>query len=208
MEKGFIKDAADIYILKEKAQELADLERMGEKSISNLIEAVEASKQNPLERLIFALGIRMIGQRAAKLLAESFKDIYELSDASVERLDSIPEIGEKMAESVYNFFRQTQNILLINRLAELGVNAKSTKKQIIAKEQFMGKTFVLTGSLSDFTRDQAQELIEGFGGKVSSSVSKKTDYVLAGEEAGSKLVKAQELGVDIIDEDTFKKWIE
>lgn len=208
MEKGFIKDAADIYTLKDKAQELAALERMGEKSVSNLIDAIEASKQNPLDRLIFALGIRMIGQRAAKLLAESFNDIYELSEASVERIDSIPEIGEKMAESVVKFFQQAQNMLLISRLADFGVNVKSQKKQIISKEQFMGKIFVLTGALSSFTRDQAKELIEGFGGKVSSSVSKKTDYVLAGEEAGSKLVKAQELGVAILDEDTFRRWIE
>lgn len=208
MEKGFIKDAADIYTLKDKAAELADLERMGEKSVANLIEAIEASKKNPLERLIFALGIRMIGQRASKLLAESFNDIYELFEANVERLVTIPEIGEKMAESVVKFFKQTQNIMLINRLADLGVNIQSTKKQIVEKEQFKGKTFVLTGSLSSFTREQAKELIEGFGGKVSSSVSKKTDYVLAGEEAGSKLVRAQELGVTVVNEDMFKKWIE
>lgn len=208
MEKGFIKDAADLYTLKDKAAELADLERMGEKSVANLIGAIEASKKNPLERLIFALGIRMIGQRASKLLAESFNDIYELFEANVERLVTIPEIGEKMAESVVKFFKQTQNIMLINRLADLGINIQSTKKQIVEKEQFIGKTFVLTGSLSSFTREQAKDLIEGFGGKVSSSVSKKTDYVLAGEEAGSKLVKAQELGVMVINEDMLKKWIE
>lgn len=208
MEKGFIKDAADIYTLKDKEKELIDLERMGEKSVKNLIEAIEASKQNPLERLIFALGIRMIGQRASKLLAENFNDIYELSKASIERLDTIPEIGEKMADSAVKFFKQTQNIMLIKRLADLGVNIKSIKKQIVEKEQFKGKTFVLTGSLSSFTRERAKELIESFGGKVSSSVSKKTDYVLAGEEAGSKLVKAQELGVSVINEEIFIKWIE
>jgi len=208
MEKGFIKDAADIYTLKDKIAELADLERMGEKSVTNLIEAIEVSKQNPLERLVFALGIRMIGQRASKLLAQNFNDIYELFEASVERLDTIPEIGEKMAESAVKFFQQTQNKMLIDRLADLGVNIQSAKKHIIEKEQFIGKTFVLTGSLISFTRDQAKELIEGFGGKVSSSVSKKTDCVLAGEEAGSKLVKAQELGVTVIDEEIFKKWIE
>lgn len=207
MDKGFIKDASDIYTLKEKAAELIELERMGEKSVANLIDAIEASKQNPLERLVFALGIRMIGQRAAKLLAESFNDIYDLADASVERLDSIPEIGEKMAESAVKFFQQPQNRLLVNKLEELGVNVKSMKRDIVEKEAFKGKTFVLTGSLESLTRDQAKELIEGFGGKVSSSVSKKTDYVLAGEEAGSKLTKAQELGVAIIDEETFKDWI-
>lgn len=207
MDKGFIKDASDIYTLKEKAAELIALERMGEKSVANLIDAIETSKQNPLERLVFALGIRMIGQRAAKLLAESFDDIYELADASVERLDSIPEIGEKMAESAVKFFQQPQNRLLINKLEALGVNVKSVKRDIVEKEAFKGKTFVLTGSLESLTRDRAKELIEGFGGKVSSSVSKKTDYVLAGEEAGSKLTKAQELGVAIIDEETFKDWI-
>ena len=208
MEKGFIQDAADIYTLKEKEQELIGLERMGEKSVSNLLAAIEASKENPLERLVFALGIRMIGQRAAKLLAESFEDIYELEKADYERLIAIAEIGEKMADSLIKFFRQPQNLQLINKLAELGVNVKSKKKQIIENEKFKGKTFVLTGSLSTFTRDQAKEIIEGFGGKVSSSVSKKTDYVLAGEEAGSKLTKAQELGVAIIDEETFGAWIE
>ena len=208
MDKGFIANAADIYTLKDRAQELIELERMGEKSVMNMLEAIEASKQNPLERLVFALGIKMIGQRAAKLLAESFQDINELEAANFERLITIPEIGEKMAVSVIKFFEQDQNAMLIGRLAELGVNVKSIKRNIEEKEQFKGKTFVLTGSLSSFTRDEAKAYIEGFGGKVSSSVSKKTDFVLAGEEAGSKLVKAEELGISIIDEETFKQWIE
>lgn len=207
MDKGFVENAADIYTLNEKSDELIGLERMGEKSVRNMLDAIEASKQNPLERLIFALGIKMIGQRAAKLLAESFQDIYELEAAEYERLIAIPEIGEKMAISIIKFFELEQNTMLIARLAELGVNVKSIKKDIQAKEQFTGKTFVLTGSLSSFTRDEAKAFIEGFGGKVSSSVSKKTDYVLAGEEAGSKLVKAQELGIAILDEETFKQWI-
>ena len=207
MDKGFVANAVDIYTLKDRAQELIELERMGEKSVGNMLEAIEASKQNPLERLIFALGIKMIGQRAAKLLAESFQDIYELEAADFERLTTIPEIGEKMAVSIIKFFEQDQNTKLISRLAELGLNVKSIKKNIEAKEQFKDKTFVLTGSLSSFTRDEAKAYIEGFGGKVSSSVSKKTDFVLAGEEAGSKLVKAEELGVSILDEETFKQWI-
>lgn len=206
MDKGFVQNAADIYELKNRQQELIKLERMGEKSVSNLLESIEASKQNPLERLVFALGIKMIGQRAAKQLAESFADIYELAAAGCDRLTAIPEIGEKMAESVIKFFGQIQNIELINKLSELGVNVKSIKKQIIENEHFKGKTVVLTGTLSRFTRDQAKEIIEGFGGKVSSSVSKKTDFVLAGEEAGSKLTKAQELGVMVIDEEQFAKW--
>jgi DNA ligase (NAD+) len=208
MDKGFVTNAADIYTLKDREQELIGLERMGEKSVSNMLDAIEASKQNPLERLIFALGIKMIGQRAAKLLAESFQDIYELEAADFERLIAIPEIGEKMAVSLIKFFKQDQNTALIGRLEELGVNVKSIRRSIEEKEQFKGKTFVLTGSLSSFTRDEAKAYIEGFGGKVSSSVSKKTDFVLAGEEAGSKLVKAQELGVAVIDEEIFKQWLE
>jgi DNA ligase (NAD+) len=207
MDKGFITNAADIYKLKDKAAELMALERMGEKSITNLLDAIEASKQNPLERLVFGLGIKMIGQRAAKLLAESFEDIYELAAAEYDRLVTIPEIGEKMAESLIRFFDQSQNMQLLESLASLGVNIKSIKKQIVEKAEFKGKTFVLTGSLNSLTRDDAKNIIEGYGGKVSSSVSKKTDYVLAGEEAGSKLTKAQELGVAVIDEETFNKWI-
>jgi DNA ligase (NAD+) len=207
MDKGFIANAADIYTLKDRAQELIELERMGEKSVGNMLEAIEASKLNPLERLVFGLGIKMIGQRAAQLLAESFEDIYELEAADFERLIAIPEIGEKMAISIIKFFELDQNTKLIRKLAELGVNVKSIKKNIEEKEQFKDKTFVLTGSLSGFTRDEAKAYIEGFGGKVSSSVSKKTDFVLAGEEAGSKLVKAQELGVSIIDEEIFNQWI-
>ena len=207
MDKGFIANASDIYTLKDRVEELIELERMGEKSVGNLLNAIEASKQNPLERLVFALGIKMIGQRAAKLLAESFNDIYEIEAADFDRLITIPEVGEKMAFSLIKFFEQPQNTMLISRLAELGLNVKSIKKNIEEKEQFKDKTFVLTGSLSSFTRDEAKAYIEGFGGKVSGSVSKKTDFVLAGEETGSKLVKAQELGVPIIDEEIFKQWI-
>lgn len=207
MDKGFVSNAADVYTLKDRAQEIIELERMGEKSVGNMLDAIEASKQNPLERLVFALGIRMIGQRAAKLLADSFQDIYEMEAADFDRLITIPEIGEKMAISIIKFFEQDQNTKLIGRLADLGLNVKRMKKNIEEKEQFKDKTFVLTGSLSSFTRDEAKSYIEGFGGKVSGSVSKKTDFVLAGEEAGSKLVKAEELGVSIIDEEIFKKWI-
>lgn len=208
MDNGFIKNAVDIYTLKDRREELIELERMGEKSVNNMLEAIESSKENPLERLIFALGIKMIGQRAAKLLCGRFNNIYELAEADFESLTSIPEIGEKMAESIIKFFDQSQNMQLVEKLAALGINIKSIKKEIKEKEQFKGKVFVLTGTLKSFTRDAAKEIIEGFGGKTSSSVSKKTDFVLAGEEAGSKLTKAQELGVTVIDEETFKKWIE
>lgn len=206
MDRGFIKDAADIYLLKNKKNELTDVERMGEKSVQNLLDAIEASKANPLNRLIYALGIRMIGQRASQILSENFENIDELSEADYERLISIPEIGEKMAESIVAFFRQEQNKKLIQELKNCGVNVVGSKKVVKENENFSGKTFVLTGALQNYTRDQAKEIIESFGGKVSSSVSKKTDYVLAGEDAGSKLEKANALGITVIDEETFMKW--
>ncbi|MFZ5352521.1 MAG: NAD-dependent DNA ligase LigA [Bacillota bacterium] len=206
MDNGFIKDAADIYLLKNRKEELLKLERMGEKSVNNLLDSIEASKANPLGRLIFALGIRMIGQRASQLLADSFDDISELESASFERLIQIDEIGDKMAESIISFFAQEQNKKLVEKLKECGINTKGTKREVIDNDYFKGKTFVLTGALSGYTREQAKDIIEGFGGKVSGSVSKKTDYVLAGEDAGSKLIKANELGVEVINEETFKKW--
>jgi len=207
MDKGFIKDAADIYRLREYKNELTEMERMGEKSVQNLLDAIEASKANPLNRLIYALGIRMIGQRASQLLAEAFESIDELMEADYERLINIPEIGEKMAESIIAFFRQEQNRKLIEELKGYGVNILGSKKEIKENVHFSGKTFVLTGALEKYTRDQAKEIIESFGGKVSSSVSKKTDCVLAGEDAGSKLAKAKELGIMVIDEETFDSWV-
>ncbi len=206
MDEGFIKDASDIYLLKNHKEELVELDRMGEKSVQNLLDAIEASKANTLNRLIFALGIRMIGQRASQVLANEFESIDAMFAADYDKLICIPEIGEKMAESIITFFRQEQNLILIRKLQEYGVNTKGTKKEIKANEHFSGKTFVLTGALENYTRDQAKEIIESFGGKVSGSVSKKTDYVLAGEDAGSKLLKANELGVAVIDEETFKDW--
>lgn len=208
MDRGFIKSAADIYLLKNHRNELVEIDRMGEKSVQNLLDAIEASKINPLGRLIFALGIRMIGQRASQVLANEFEDINDLFDADYDKLIGISEIGDKMAESIITFFKQEQNLKLINRLQECGVNTKGSKKEIKENGHFNGKTFVLTGALQNFTRDQAKEIIESFGGKVAGSVSKRTDYVLAGEDAGSKLVKANELGVAVIDEDTFRNWTE
>lgn len=207
MDAGFIKDAGDIYLLKEHRAELIELERMGEKSVQNLLDAIEASKANPLNRLIFALGIRMIGQRASQVLSNEFEEIDAIYKADTERLTSIQEIGGKIAESLITFFKQEQNLALIRKLQACGVNTRSSKKEIRENVHFSGKTFVLTGALQSFSRDQAKEIIEGFGGKVSGSVSKKTDCVVAGEDAGSKLVKANELGIEVIDEDTFRTWI-
>ncbi len=181
---------------------------MGEKSVNNLLNSIENSKTNSLDRLIFALGIRMIGQRASKLLSEAFENIDEIMGATYEELISVNEIGEKMAESIVTFFNEERNTALVEKLRNLGINMKSERKAIEINERFLGKTFVLTGTLTDFKRDKAKEIIEGFGGKVTGSVSKKTDYVLAGEDAGSKLQKANELGIQVIDEEAFKNWIE
>ncbi len=201
--EGMLKTAADIYKL--DFDTIAEFERLGKKSADNLKKAIEKSKENDLGKLIFALGIRHIGQKAAKLLADRFSDMDGIISASKEEILSIDGYGEIMAESVADFFSHPQAVELINDLKAAGVNMRSEKKVI--DNRFEGKTFVLTGTLSRFTRTQASEVIETYGGKTSSSVSKKTDYVLAGEAAGSKLQKAQDLGVKIISEDEFAAMI-
>lgn len=201
--EGMLKTAADIYKL--DFDKVAEFERLGKKSADNLKKAVEKSKENDLGKLIFALGIRHIGQKAAKLLADRFSDMDGIIAASKEEILSIDGYGDIMAESVTDFFSHPQAVELINDLKAAGVNMRSEKKVI--DNRFEGKTFVLTGTLSRFTRTQASEVIETYGGKTSSSVSKKTDYVLAGEAAGSKLQKAQDLGVKIISEDEFAAMI-
>lgn len=201
--EGHIKTAADIYRL--DYEKIAEIERLGEKSASNLKAAIEKSKDNDLSKLIYALGIRHIGQKAAKSLAESFGDIDAIMEAKEENIIAIEGFGEIMVDSVVNFFSLEQTKELIEELKELGLNMKNEKKVI--DNRFAGKTFVLTGTLSSYTRTQASEIIETYGGKTASSVSKKTDYVLAGEEAGSKLTKAQQLGITIISEDEFSQMI-
>lgn len=201
--EGMLKTAADIYKL--DFDKVAEFERLGKKSADNLKKAVEKSKENDLGKLIFALGIRHIGQKAAKLLADRFSDMDGIISASKEEILSIDGYGDIMAESVTDFFSHPQAVELINDLKAAGVNMRSEKKVI--DNRFEGKTFVLTGTLSRFTRTQASEIIETYGGKTSSSVSKKTDYVLAGEAAGSKLQKAQDLGVKIISEDEFAEHV-
>ena len=201
--EGMLKTAADIYKL--DFNKVAEFERLGKKSADNLKKAVEKSKENDLGKLIFALGIRHIGQKAAKLLADRFSDMDGIISASKEEILSIDGYGDIMAESVTDFFSHPQAVELINDFKAAGVNMRSEKKVI--DNRFEGKTFVLTGTLSRFTRTQASEIIETYGGKTSSSVSKKTDYVLAGEAAGSKLQKAQDLGVKIISEDEFAAMI-
>ncbi|MCX7842412.1 MAG: NAD-dependent DNA ligase LigA [Clostridia bacterium] len=207
LNKGFIKGIADLYYLKLKREELIGMERMGQKSVDNLLSSIEKSKENSIDRLLFGFGIRLIGLRAAQLLAESFESIDAISKAEVEDITRIPEFGEKMAQSLVLFFRQEQTKDTIEKLKEAGVNMKSSGKKELKDNRFEGLTFVLTGTLPTYSRSEASKIIESFGGKTSGSVSKRTDFCLAGEDAGSKLDKAVQLGVKVIDEDEFKKMI-
>ncbi len=204
IDRGLVKSFADLYKL--QAVDVAALERMGEKSALNLITALEKSKDNELYRLVFALGIRHIGQKAAKLLCEKFGTVEDIFSATVEQVLEIEGFGDVMAESVVEYFSLEETKALINSLKELGVKMKSSAP-VKAGGIFEGKTFVLTGTLPTYKRSEAAKIIEANGGKTSSSVSKKTDYVLAGEEAGSKLTKAQSLGVTVITEEEFKNML-
>lgn len=201
--QGLIRTAADIYSLKK--EDIAKIERMGEKSAQNLIDAAEKSKENDLAKLIFALGIRHVGQKAGKLLSEHFLTMDKLISASAEEIAEIEGFGMIMAESVKEYFSHKESLELVENLKNAGVNMTSQKE--IVDMRFEGKTFVLTGTLSQFTRNEATEIIEKFGGKASSSVSKKTSFVLAGEDAGSKLKKANDLGVTVITEEQFSEMI-
>ncbi len=198
---NMISSSADIYDL--KSEDILKLDGFQEKSAKNIIESINKSKENDLSKLLFALGIRHIGSKAAKLLAEHFKNIDAVINASVEEICEIDGFGEVMAISVYDFFKTEKTKDLILRFKQHGVNTVS--KTEIKDDRFAGKTFVLTGTLPTFKRSEAQKIIESFGGKCSSSVSKKTDFVLAGEEAGSKLDKAIALGVKVINENEFKE---
>lgn len=202
IDKKLISNIADIYFL--EFEDIATLKKNGKKFTQNLIDAINNSKNNDLYRLIAALGIRHIGVKAAKTLARKYKTMENLMQASIESLAMTNDIGEISANSLYEFFRQEQTIDLISKLKQAGVNMNAIETEDI-DDKFEGKTFVLTGSLEQFSRKEASDLIEKHGGKVSSSVSKKTDYVLAGEEAGSKLTKAQSLGIEIITEEHFKE---
>lgn len=200
--RNLISNIADIYFL--KFEDIATLKKNGQKFTQNLIDAINNSKNNDLYRLIAALGIRHIGTKAARTLAKKYKTMDSLMNASLESLAMTDDIGEISANSIYEFFRQDQTIDLINRLKEANVNMEALDTEDI-DNRFEGKTFVLTGTLERFTRKEASDLIEKHGGKTSGSVSKKTDYVLAGEDAGSKLTKAQNLGVEIITEEQFEE---
>ena len=200
---GMVKDASDLYYLDARA--VAALERMGDKSAANLMRAIENSKEAGLARLLCAFGIRQVGQKAAKVLASHFTDLGSLMAAGEEELTAISDIGGITAGFIINWFSNPQSIDLIEKLRRAGVSFLSKEER--KDDRFAGKVFVLTGTLSSFTRDQAGAIIESFGGKTSSSVSKKTDYVLAGENAGSKLTKAESLGIAIISEAEFEEMI-
>mgnify|MGYP001576075775 CR=1 FL=1 len=204
VDNKLIKDYGDIYSLKHI--ELADLDRMADKSAANLISAIENSKSNTLNRLVYGLGIRHVGVRSAWILASRFKTLDALAETSMEELQGINEIGPVMAESIYNFFRTEENKKLIEKLKRNGVNAKE-KGTSLKSKNLEGKAFVVTGSMEGFSRNEIEELIRSRGGNASSSVSKNTDYVVAGKDPGSKYEKAKKLGVKIINEDEFRKLI-
>ena len=204
LEKNLIKNIADIYTL--KFEDIASLKKNGKKFAENLVNSINKSKENDLYRLITALGIRHVGVKASKILARKYKTIEKLQEATFEELSLINDIGPIVANSIREFFLNEQTVDLIKRLKDAGVNTKSLEEEI-EDNRFEGKTFVLTGSLEKYTRGEAANIIEKFGGKTSSTVSKKTDFVLAGEEAGSKLTKAQNLGIMIINEEQFEEMI-
>ena len=196
---GVISGIADLYTL--RVEDISGLERMGDKSAKNLINAIEASKSRGLERLLYALGVRQVGEVAAEEIARKMRTVENLFASTYEDFVAIPDIGDITAKELLEFFSDNETKMLILKLQELGVdtNAKSEERS----DKFAGLTFVLTGTLPSMTRDEASAMIKKLGGKVSGSVSKKTSYVVAGEEAGSKLTKAKELGVPVIDQDTL-----
>ncbi len=206
VELGRVKRFSDLYTLKQ--EEVADLERLADKSAQNLIDAIEKSKSAGLARLLFGLGVRHVGQRAASILAKTFRSIKTLKETSFEEMESVMEIGPVIAESLKSFLDQDANMQDIEELSSLGIVIEEQEAAGIENEALAGKQFVLTGTLSEFSRDEAKEKIESLGGRVTSAVSTKTDYVVAGKDAGSKLAKAKKLAVTVLDEKEFQKLIE
>lgn len=205
--EGYLETICDYYTLYNHKEDLKELEGFGEKSINNLLQNIEKSKKNSLEKLLFALGIRYIGKKTAKILAINYRNIDKLMSAEYEDLVKIQDIGEVIADSVYKFFKEEKNIKTINELKLLGVNMKYKGNESI-DDNFNNKTFVLTGTLSKLTRDEASIEIENRGGKVTSSVTKKTDYVIVGENPGSKYQKAKDLNINILNEEEFLNMLE
>jgi DNA ligase (NAD+) len=204
VEAGLLHNVADIYELKDKYDEILKLDRWGKKSIDNLLDAIEKSKQQPFNRLIYALGIRFIGESSAKILANNFKNIDNLTNATLDELTSVFEIGDKMAESITHFFADEKQIKIIERLRSFGLIFEQEENQQSASSQHLANmTFVLTGELESMPRNEAKKKIEGLGGKMTGSVSKKTSYLVAGSNPGSKYAKAEKLGIKILDEKKF-----
>jgi DNA ligase (NAD+) len=203
IEKGHIKSPADIYYL--TLADLKSLWKSGETAAKKLLTAIENSKQQDVSRLIYALGIRQVGAKTGKVLASSFGSLDGLMNATEEELTAVPDVGGVTAAYIVDWFRQEQSRHMVERLRQAGVNFES--KRMVTDTRFAGMTFVLTGALTKFTRDEATERIEHFGGKASGSVSKKTTYVVVGENAGSKERKARELGIPILSEDQFLEMI-
>ena len=202
--EGYIKDITDIYSLKQYSDELSLLEGFGPKMLDNLFNSIENSKNNSLEKLLFALGIRQVGAKTAKILSKKYKNIDNLMNADVAELTEINDVGDIIANNIVMYFSKQENIDLINKLKEKGINTEYVNNKNIEEDEFfIGKTFVLTGTLYDITRDNASNLIEELGGKVSNSVSKKTSYVILGENAGSKYEKAVKLNIPILNEEEF-----
>lgn len=205
---SFIRTIPDIYLLQTHREDLTRLEGYGEKSVTKLLEAIEKSKSNSLEKLLFGLGISHVGSKTAKIIASHYHNIDNIMKATLEDLSSINDIGEIIAKSIVDYFQKEDNKIIIERLKQYGINMNYLGQKIIKDETFYGKTFVLTGTMTEYKRDEAKNLIENYGGKTSSSVSKKTDVVIAGAEPGSKYDKAVELGITIWSEEDFKKNIE
>ena len=207
--EGYLKDITDIYNLEKYSDELYLLEGFGPKMLDNLYTSIKKSKENSLEKLLFALGIRQVGAKTAKILARKYKTIDNLINATIDELTDINDIGEIIAKSIIEYFNKEENIKLINKLKEYGVNTKYLDNRSFDEDEFFqNKTFVLTGTLYEITRDKASNLIEDLGGKTSNSVSKKTDYVIVGENAGSKYEKAVKLNIQILNEEEFIDKIE
>ncbi len=205
VELGFIKNVCDLYLLQQQSEKIAALERWGEKSVQNLLTGIENSKQKPYHRVLFALGIRHVGAGVSQILTNAYPSLEKLMSASQEDLRNIYEIGEKIAESIYRYFQDKHNRDLISRLRKAGL--KFCVENAV-KTHLTGKTFVLTGTLTSMTREEAKESIEKLGGRVSTSVSKNVNYLISGDEPGSKLDKAKEIGIEIWNEEKFLKCLE
>jgi DNA ligase (NAD+) len=204
VDKGIIRDQADLYVLKK--EDLMKMDRMGDKLAQNLLDAVGRSRKPSLSNLIYALGIRNVGEHLATVLARNFRSIDNLAGQTMEDLTRVHEIGPIVAESIYNFFHNQKNIEVLKRLKKGGVIFPEEETEL-KETPLTGKTFVLTGGLDSMTRDEARKIIETLGGRMSSSVSKQTDFMVAGKDPGSKYAEAQRLGVKTLNEDEFRKMI-